>query len=134
MLQLTILASSTDDTSIEAELERTSQYAKFVLKRTFSAPRSLAYTAETFQGDMFVKTNIIARFLQSDVDRVEKEDGLRVAIVESNYKFSFRKIENLEGQEFMHLCSSHVAGNPVCSKGKSSLMPKLAICYGPPEN
>jgi hypothetical protein len=98
MRQLTILAVSTDDTSVEAELERTSQRAEFVLKRTFSAPRSLAYTAVTFQGDTFVKNNIIVRLLQSDVDRVQKEDGLTVAIVESNYKFSFRDIEDLDGR------------------------------------
>lgn len=96
--QLTILAASTDDTSVDAELERTSQRAEFLLKRTFSAPRSVAYTALTFQGDTFVKSNIIARVLQSDVDRVQKEDGLAVAIVESNYKFSFRNVETLEGR------------------------------------
>jgi len=99
MRQLTILAVSTDDTSVEAELERTSQKAEFVLKRTFSAPRSLAYTAVTFQGDTFVKNNIIVRLLQSDVDRVQKEDGLTVAIEESNYKFSFRDIEDLDGRK-----------------------------------
>ena len=99
MRQLTILADSSDDTSVEAELEKTSQRAEFLLKRTFSAPRSLAYTAVTFQGDRFVKTNVIARLLQSDVDRVQKEDGLRVAIVESNYNFSFRNIEDLDGRK-----------------------------------
>ena len=96
--QLTTLATSTDDTSIEAELESTSQRAEFLLKRTFSAPRSLAYTAVTFQGDTFVKNNVIVRLLQSDVDRVQKKDGSTVAIVKSNYKFSFRKIEDLNGR------------------------------------
>ena len=98
MRQLTTLAVSTDDTSVEAELERTSQRAEFVVKRTFSAPRSLAYTAVTFEGDRFVKNNIIVRLLQSDVDRVQKADGSTVAIVESNYKFSFRNIEDLDGR------------------------------------
>jgi hypothetical protein len=96
--QLTTLVGSTDDTSVEAKLQRTSQRAEFSLKRTFSAPRSLAYTAVTFQGDTFVKNNIIVRILESDVDRVQKEDGLRVAIVENNYTFSFRNIEELDGR------------------------------------
>ena len=96
--QLTTLAGSTDDTSVEAELEGTSQRAEFLLKRTFSAPRSLAYTAVTFEGDPFVKNSIIVRLLQSDVDRVQKEDGLKVAIVESNYTFSFRDTEELDGR------------------------------------
>lgn len=96
--QLTILANSADDTSIEAELEKTSQRAELLLKRTFSAPRSLAYTAVTFQGDTFIKNNIIARLLQSDIDRVQKQGGSTVAIVESNYRFLFRDIEDLEGR------------------------------------
>jgi hypothetical protein len=98
MRQLTNLATSTDDTSIEAELESTSQRAEFLLKRTFSAPRSLAYTAVTFQGDTFVKNNIIVHLLQSDVDRVHKTDGLTVAIVASNYSFSFQNVEDLDGR------------------------------------
>lgn len=98
MRQLTTLAASTDDTIVDAELETTSQRAEFVLKRTFSAPQSLAYTAVTFQGDTFVKNNVIVRLLQSDVDRVQKKNGLTVAIVESNYKFSFRNTEDLNGR------------------------------------
>jgi len=98
MRQLNTLAGFTDCTSVEADLARTSQRAEFLLKRTFSAPRSLAYTAVTFQGDPFVKNSIIVRLLQSDVDRVQKEDGLKVAIVESNYTFSFRNIEELDGR------------------------------------
>jgi hypothetical protein len=98
MRQLNTLAGFTDDTSVEADLARTSQRAEFLLKRTFSAPRSLAYTAVTFEGDPFVKNSIIVRLLQSDVDRVQKEDGLKVAIVESNYAFSFRDTEELDGR------------------------------------
>jgi hypothetical protein len=97
--QMTILANSTDDTNIEAELERTSQRGELLLKRTFSAPRSLAYTALTFQGDTFVKNNIIARLLQSDIDRVQKQGGSTIAIVESNYRFFFRDIEDLDGRK-----------------------------------
>jgi hypothetical protein len=127
MRQLTILAVSTDDTSVEAELERTSQRAEFVLKRTFSAPRSLAYTAVTFQGDTFVKNNIIVRLLQSDVDRVQKEDGLTVAIVDSNYKFSFRNIEDLGGRRVYAFVLKPAANNTVCSKGRFSLIHGRAI-------
>ena len=45
-----------------------------------------------------MKNNIIVRLLQSDVDRVQKGDGLTDAIVESNYTFSFRNIEELDGR------------------------------------
>ena len=96
--QLTTLAASTDDTSIDAELVSTSQRAEFLLKRTFSAPRSLAYTAVNFQGDTFVKNSIIVHLLQSDVDRVHKTDGLTFAIVASNYRFSFQNTEDLDGR------------------------------------
>jgi hypothetical protein len=93
--QLTDLGSYSDETVVEADLPGTKQHGRYELRRSFLAPKSLAYAAIRFIGDGFVKTNIITRLLQSEVDHVEKGQGPSVAITEINYKFSFKAVEAL---------------------------------------
>src|SRR5690242_8774191 len=66
------LAEYTDTTVVEAELPQTAQKGRYQLQRMFSAPRSLAFKAVNFVGDGFVKTNVIARMLQSEVENAQK--------------------------------------------------------------
>lgn len=93
--QLTDLGAYSDETVVEADLPDTRQHGRYELRRSFLAPKSLAYAAIRFLGDGFVKTNVITRLLQSEVDHVEKGQGAEMAIVESNYKFSFKGVEAL---------------------------------------
>jgi hypothetical protein len=58
------------------------------LRRTFSAPQSLIYTAVEFVGDTLVKANVIYRVLESNVENAEKKTGQRVVILESNYRWT----------------------------------------------
>jgi hypothetical protein len=55
-----------------------------------------------FTGDTFVKTNVITRILQSEVDHVEKGDPAASAINDKNYKFSYKGTEDLNGRQ-MHV-------------------------------
>ena len=96
--QLSDLAYSTDVTVIEAALPGTGQKGRFELKRSYQAPKSLAYGAVKFVGDNFVKNNIILKLLTSEVDHVEKGDGPNTAITEENYKFSYRGSETVGGK------------------------------------
>ncbi len=96
--QLTTLAGYSDKTTIEAEIPAMAVKGQFSSKRTFSAPQSLDYTATSFVGDNFVKTNVIYRVLESDVEGVEKHMAPKVAILESNYRFSYKGIQNLNGR------------------------------------
>ncbi len=96
--QLTDLGSYSDETVVVADLPDTKQHGRYELRRSFLAPKSLAYATVRFLGDSFVKTNVITRLLQSEVDHVEKGDGAAVAITETNYKFSFKSLEALEAQ------------------------------------
>ena len=96
--QLTTLAGYSDKTTIEAEIPAMAVKGQFSSKRTFSAPQSLDYTATNFVGDNFVKTNVIYRLLRSDVERVEKNTASKVAILERNYKFSYKGIRHLNGR------------------------------------
>jgi hypothetical protein len=91
--QLAELGAYSDVTTIEADLPDTAQHGRFELRRYFQAPRSLAFAALHFAGDGFVKTNVITRLLQSEVDHVQKGEGSQTAITADNYKFSYKGAE-----------------------------------------
>ena len=95
--QLKDLGAYSDATIIEADLPSSAQHGKFELRRSYQAPRTLAFAAMHFAGDGFVKTNIIARLLQSEVERVQKGEGALTAITADNYKYSFKGVEVLDG-------------------------------------
>jgi len=96
--QLTALGTSTDMTVVEATIPGTGQKGRFELRRSFLAPKSLAYGAVKFVGDAFVKTNIIVKLLQSEVDHVEKGEGAATAITPDNYKFSYKGPQEINGE------------------------------------
>jgi hypothetical protein len=75
---------------IHAQLPETAQQGEFEVERHFSAPHTLQFTPVHYTGDGFVKSNIIARLLQSEVEHVQKEDGALTAISNKNYKFSYK--------------------------------------------
>ena len=95
--QNSALRSYTDQTLVMAELPDTSQRGAFELQRSFVAPRSLSFKALSFTGDAFVKSNVIARLLQSEVDYVTKGDPEQEALTAVNYKFSFKGDQDLDG-------------------------------------
>ena len=84
-------ASST----VHAELPELSERAEFVLNRHFTAPKTLQFTPVQFTGDGFVKTNVIARLLQSEVDHLQKDQPAQTAITDQNYKFSYKGAERM---------------------------------------
>lgn len=96
--QLFDLGYSTDLTVIEAQIPRTGQKGRFELRRSYQAPKSLAYGAVQFVGDNFVKNNIILKLLTSEVDHVEKGEGASTAITQENYKFSYKGREWVQGR------------------------------------
>jgi hypothetical protein len=85
------------DVTIEAVLPETAQRGQFELQRHFIAPKTLLFKPLRFVGDNFVKSNIITRVLQSEVDHVAKGDNTQTAISDTNYKFSYKGMESLEG-------------------------------------
>ena len=100
--QLNQPVSYSANTVIEAELPDTSQRGKFQLRRRFIAPKTLLFTPVRFVGDGFVKSNIIARLLQAEVDHVSKDERARTAITEANYKFGYKGTEEIDDRP-MHV-------------------------------
>ena len=92
------LAGYSATTLIRAELPATSQYGEYELQKHYSAPRTLAFKALRFTGDAFVKSNVIARLLQQEVDHVQKDDPAVTALSAANYKFSYKGTTELDGR------------------------------------
>jgi hypothetical protein len=92
------LAGYSAATVIRAELPRSSQHGELELERHYSIPRTLTFKALHFVGDGFVKTNVIARLLQSEVDHVQKDDPAVTAIRPENYKFSHKSTTQIAGR------------------------------------
>lgn len=91
------LPSYTDDTLVMAELPETSQRGAFQLQRSFLAPHSLNYKPVNFTGDSFVKTSVIGRILQSEVDYVSRGDNSQTALTPANYKFVYKGLQEING-------------------------------------
>lgn len=92
------LAGYQDETVVTAELPETSQRGEYELIRTFNAePRSLRFSSVKFTGDGFVKSNVITRVLQSEVDHVQKGDPKQTALSAENYKFYYKGTEDVNG-------------------------------------
>jgi hypothetical protein len=102
VIQSSQLAGYSAETLIRAELPETSQKGEFELQRRYSAPRNLEFTAVRYTGDGFVKSNVITRLLQSEVEHVKQEDGSRTAISKDNYKFSYKGTGRI-GERLVHI-------------------------------
>ncbi len=96
------LVSYSATTVVHAELPDSSQHGEFELERHYSAPRSLEFKVVQFTGDNFVKGNVIARLLQSEVDHVQKGDPALTALTCANYKFSYKATLMIQGR-MMHV-------------------------------
>lgn len=94
--QLSEPVSYSANTVVEAELPDTAQRGRFQLRRRFIAPKTLLFTPVRFVGDNFVKSNIIARLLQAEVDHASKGESERTAITHANYKFSYKGISEID--------------------------------------
>ena len=92
------LASYSATTVVRAELPDTAQHGEFELQRHFEAPRTLQFIALHYSGDGFVKSNIIIRLLQSEVDHVKQDDGSLTAVNDKNYKFSYKGTAEVNGR------------------------------------
>jgi len=98
LIQAEQLASYSATTLIRAQLLDTAQSGEFEVQQRYLAPHSLAFKALRFTGDAFVKTNIIVRLLQSEVDHVQKDDPALNAISPANYRFSYKGTNQLDGR------------------------------------
>ena len=89
------LTGYTATSVIDAELPDSAQKAEFELRRHYVAPSVLEFTPIRSSGDQFVKSNVIVRLLQSEVDHVHRHEQAQTAISSDNYKFNYKGIARL---------------------------------------
>lgn len=88
--QANSLAAYTVTSLVRAELPESAQRAEFELQQHYAAPSSLEFSPLRSSGDAFVKSNVIVRLLQSEVDHVHRREQSQTAINSANYKFSYK--------------------------------------------
>lgn len=98
IIQGTRLGSYSATSTVTANLPDLSEHGQFELDRRYVAPKTLQFTPLRFTGDGFVKSNVIIRLLQSEVDQVQKDQPAQTAIDGKNYKFSYKGREMLRGR------------------------------------
>jgi hypothetical protein len=92
------LSSYSANSVILAQLPATQQFGECDLQRLYSAPHTLEFKSVRFVGDGFVKSNVILRLLQSEVDHVQKDDPATTALSDDNYKFSYKGTTQLQNR------------------------------------
>lgn len=92
------LSSYSANSLILAQLPETQQFGECDLQRFYLAPHTLEFKSVRFVGDGFVKSNVIIRLLQSEVDHVQKDDPAATALSEDNYKFSYKGTTQLQNR------------------------------------
>ena len=85
-------------TLISVELPELSRQGELELRRVYTAPKTLEFTPVRFTGDNFVKTNVIARLLQSEVTRLQNPQRAATAINAANYKIAFKGTSQIDGR------------------------------------
>lgn len=92
------LACYSATTFIRAELPATSQSGEYELRTDYVAPRTLGFKVIHSAGDAFVRTNVIARLLQSEIDHVQKDDPALTSLTPVNYMFTHKSTTTLDGR------------------------------------
>jgi len=92
------LRGYTATTLITVELLDMSQRGEFELQRVYVAPKTLQFTPVRFTGDNFVKNNVIARLLQSEVDHLQNPQQFATAVNEANYKITYAGTTQVDGR------------------------------------
>lgn len=85
--QATNLASYSASTLIRVELPATSQSGEYELRLDYLAPHTLGFKVIHSAGDAFVKINVIARLLRSEVNHVQKDVPALTSLTSVNYVF-----------------------------------------------
>lgn len=86
-------------TVVSAQLPDSNQRGEFQLLRQMTAPNELKFKPIQFTGDGFVKSNVINRWLTSEVQRAEHGPDPASALSDQNYNFSYKGETEILGHD-----------------------------------
>lgn len=85
------------DVQIEASLPALKKHGKLHALRHISALGRITYKVLGFEGDKTVKNEVIARFLQAEVES-QAQQSVSFAVTPENYKFQYKRHDVLDGR------------------------------------
>jgi len=85
------------DAQIEASLPALKKHGKLHALRRISALGRITYKVLGFEGDKTVKNEVIARFLQAEIES-EAQQSVSFAVTPENYKFQYKRRDVLDGR------------------------------------
>jgi hypothetical protein len=89
--------SASMEVEIEASLPNLKKHGRLHALRHISKVGRITYKVLGFEGDNTVKNEVIARFLQAEIDAQNKQ-SVSFAVTPDNYKFQYKGRNQLEGR------------------------------------
>ena len=95
--QATAAKAASMDAQIEASLPALKKHGKLHALRHISALGRITYKVLGFEGDKTVKNEVIARFLQAEMEAQEQQ-SVSFEVTPDNYKFQYKRRDTLDGR------------------------------------
>lgn len=91
------LGGSSMEVEIRASLPKLQKHGRLHALRRISNLGRITYEHLAFEGDGAIKNQVIARYLESEIE-AQKEPSLSLAVTPENYKFKYEGRTQLEGR------------------------------------
>ena len=95
--QQTALRGGTMEVDMDASVPKLKKQGKLHALKNISKLGKITYHALGFSGDNMVKTEVIARYLNAELQA--NQEGANLSITPENYKFKYKGMENLNGRD-----------------------------------
>lgn len=95
--QQTALRGGTMEVDMDASVPKLKKQGKLHALKNISRLGKITYHALGFIGDNMVKTEVIARYLNAELQA--NQEGANLSITPENYKFKYKGMENLSGRD-----------------------------------
>jgi hypothetical protein len=101
------LRGGSQEVDIDASVPELQKHGKLHALRSITKLGKITFRVLGFTGDNTVKTEVIARYLKAEVDA--SQEGPNRSITPENYKFKFKRADELRGREVyvLHVTPRH---------------------------
>jgi hypothetical protein len=95
--QQSVLRGGTMELDMDASVPKLKKQGKLHALKNISKLGTITYHALGFSGDNMVKTEVIARYLNAELQ--SNQGGTNFSITPQNYKFKYKGMENVNGRD-----------------------------------
>jgi outer membrane lipoprotein-sorting protein len=95
--QQSVLRGGTMELDMDASVPKLKKQGKLHALKNISKLGTITYHALGFSGDNMVKTEVIARYLNAELQA--NQGGTNFSITPQNYKFKYKGMENVNGRD-----------------------------------